>query len=326
MEYTRFGNTGVKVSRLCFGTMGVGDPKWKMGNWVQSEDDSLKLLRKAFDIGVNFFDTADSYSDGKSEEILGKAVNSFAQGRESVVLATKVFYPTGKGVNDSGLSRKHIMHSVEQSLKRLQTDHIDLYQVHRWDYNTDIRETLETLDDLVRSGKVRYIGASSMYAWQFMKALSVSEFHHLAKHVSMQTQYSLLYREDEREMLPCCRDQQIAVIPFCPLGRGLLARPPESSPTLRSTTDPITKNYYHETHDPIIIHRVQEIAQKKNVTMAQVSLKWVLDGPGITSAIIGATKPEQLDDLLNVFKVNITKEERAYLEEPYKPRPLLNVL
>lgn len=276
MEYTNLGDTGLKVSRLCLGTMGMGSTTWQ--KWVVGEDASVAIVKKAIDIGINFFDTADSYSAGKSEEYLGIALKTHAK-RDQVVIATKVYYPTGNGVNDSGLSRKHIMSSIDTSLKNLGTDYVDLYQIHRWDYNTPIMETLTTLDDLVRSGKVRYIGASSMYAWQFSKALHLAGMNHLHKFVTMQNHYSLLYREEEREMIPLCRDQGVGIIPFCPLGRGMLCRPPGTT-TERASLDPITNKYYGQDFETEIINRVHELAEKKGVSMAQISLKWPFKSKG----------------------------------------------
>jgi len=325
MEYTSLGHTGLKVSRLCFGTMGMGSKEWMQ--WILTEEEGSLLIKKALDLGINFFDTADSYSNGQSEQILGNAIHTYAR-REEVVISTKVFFPMGnKGVNEGGLSRKHILSSIETSLKNLGTHYIDLYQIHRWDYETPIKETLDTLNDLVRSGKVRYIGASSMYAWQFAKALHTSEFHHLSSFISMQNQYSLLYREEEREMIPLCKDAGVGLIPFCPLARGRLARPLSTPASSRVTSDPITPKYFGYDFEGEIISRVYELSQKKNASMAQIALRWLLDKKGVVSPIVGATQATQLEDLARTFQVTpLTEEEHQYLEEPYRPRPLLNAL
>jgi len=322
MEYVRFGNTGMKVSRICLGCMSYGGPneRWK---WALDEETSRPFIKRALELGINFFDTANVYSLGRSEEILGKALHDFAS-RDQVVIATKVFSEMGPGPNDRGLSRKHILSSIDASLTRLGTDYVDLYQTHRWDYDTPIEETLDALNDVVRAGKARYIGASSMYAWQFAKALYLSELHGWARFVSMQPHYNLLYREEEREMLPLCQDQKIAVIPWSPLARGLLTRRPskDRDETLRAQTDPFAKYLYKES-DFDVAQRVSDLADGRGIPMAQVALAWMLSKPVITSPIIGATKPDHLEDAVSALPVQLSPEEIKHLEEAYQPHPVL---
>ena len=323
MEYTKFGNTGMMVSRLCLGTMTYGKPtdRWK---WALDEEHSRPFIKKALELGINFFDTADVYADGASEEVVGRALKDFAK-RDDVVLATKVFNPMGPGPNDKGLSRKHIMSAIDASLKRLGTDYVDLYQTHRWDYNTPIEETMEALHDVVKAGKARYIGASSMYSWQFAKALYTSELNGWVKFVSMQPHYNLVYREEEREMLPLCIDQKIAVIPWSPLARGLLTgkRSKERNETLRAQTDAFATQIYTAENDFNTVNRLAEIAQVKGVPDAQVALAWMLSKPVITAPIIGASKPGHLEDAVAALEVKLTSEEIAKLEELYQPHPVL---
>src|ERR1700754_973661 len=296
MEYIRFGNTGMTVSRLCLGTMTYGKPteRWP---WALNEEQSRPFIKKALELGFNFFDTADGYTAGASEEVVGKALNDFAK-RDDVVLATKVFNAMGPGPNDKGLSRKHIMSAIDASLKRLGTDYVDLYQTHRWDYNTPIEETMEALHDVVKAGKARYIGASSMFSWQFAKAQNTADQHGWTRFVSMQPHYNLLYREEEREMLPFCTDQKIAVIPWSPLARGLLTgkRTKERNETERSKTDAFGKTLYGGDTDFDIVNRVTEIAEKRGLPNAQIALAWMLHKPGITAPIIGASKPGHIED------------------------------
>src|SRR6201996_1626369 len=323
MEYVRFGNTGMIVSRICLGTMTYGQPteRWP---WALNEDQSRPFIKKALELGINFFDTADVYAGGTSEEVVGRALRDFAR-RDDVVLATKVFNAMGPGPNDKGLSRKHILSAIDASLQRLGTDYVDLYQIHRWDYNTPIEETMEALHDVVKAGKARYIGASSMYAWQFAKAQHTAERHGWTPFVSMQPHYNLLYREEEREMIPFCIDQKLAVIPWSPLARGLLTgkRTKERTETLRARTDAFGKSLYDRDDDFEIIKRVDELAEKKGPPAAQIALAWMLSKPAITAPIIGASKPGHLEDAVAALSVKLTPEDITRLEEPYLPHPVL---
>ena len=323
MEYVRFGNTGMKVSRLCLGTMTYGKPmeRWQ---WALNEEQSRPFIQKALELGINFFDTADIYSLGASEEVVGSALKEFAR-REDVVIATKVFNPMSQDPNDAGLSRKHIMNSIDASLRRLKTHYVDLYQIHRWDYNTPIEETMEALHDIVKAGKARYIGASSMYSWQFAKALYIAELHGWTRFVSMQPHYNLIYREEEREMIPLCQDQKIAVIPWSPLARGLLTgkRTKERNETLRAKTDEFGKSLYKSDSDFDIVNRLTEIASKKELPNAQVALAWLLSKPAITAPIVGASKPGHLEDAVAALSVKLTQDEITQLEELYQPHPVL---
>lgn len=323
MEYIRFGNTGMKVSRLCLGTMtyGIQTERWQ---WTLNEEQSRPFIQKALELGINFFDTADMYSNGVSEEIVGAALKDFAK-RDEVVIATKVFHPMSKAPNDRGLSRKHIMNSIDASLKRLKTDYLDLYQIHRWDYDTPIEETMEALHDIVKAGKVRYIGASSMFSWQFAKALYTADLHGWTRFVSMQNHYNLVYREEEREMIPLCQDQKIAVIPWSPLARGLLTgkRSKERNETLRARTDEFAKMLYKADSDFDIVNRLTEIATQKGLPNAQIALAWMLSKPFITAPIIGASKPGHLEDSVAALTIRLTKDEISQLEELYQPHPVL---
>jgi aryl-alcohol dehydrogenase-like predicted oxidoreductase len=322
MEYIRFGNTGMKVSRLCLGTMtyGKSTERWQ---WALNEEQSRPFIKKALELGINFFDTADIYSFGASEEVVGNALKDFAR-RDDVVIATKVFNPMSQDPNDAGLSRKHIMSSIDSSLKRLKTDYVDLYQIHRWDYYTPIEETMEALHDIVKAGKARYIGASSMYSWQFTKALYTSDLNGWSRFVSMQPHYNLIYREEEREMIPLCLDQKIAVIPWSPLARGLLTgkRSRERNETLRAQTDDFGKSLYSTDSDFDIIDRLSEIATKKGLPNTRVALAWMLSKPAITAPIIGASKPGHLEDAVASLTVKLTQNEIAQLEELYQPHPV----
>jgi aryl-alcohol dehydrogenase-like predicted oxidoreductase len=323
MDYVRFGNTGMTVSRLCLGTMTYGKPteRWP---WALDEQQSRPFIQKALELGINFFDTADVYSAGASEEVVGKALRDFAK-RDEVVLATKVFNPMGPGQNDKGLSRKHIMSAIDASLKRLGTDYVDLYQIHRWDYNTPIEETMEALHDVVKAGKARYIGASSMYSWQFAKALYVADLHGWTRFVSMQPHYNLIYREEEREMIPLCQDQKIAVIPWSPLARGLLTgkRSKDRNETERSKTDAFGKSLYSQDKDFDIVNRLSDLADQKGLPNAQVALAWMLSKSAITAPIIGASKPGHLEDAVAALSVQLSDEETRQLEELYQPHPVL---
>jgi aryl-alcohol dehydrogenase-like predicted oxidoreductase len=318
MDYIRFGNTGMRVSRLCLGTMTYGKPndRWK---WALDEEESRPFIKKALELGINFFDTADVYSFGTSEEIVGSALRDFAK-RDEVVIATKVFNQMSNDPNDRGLSRKHIMNSIDRSLKRLKTDYVDLYQIHRWDYHTSVEETMEALNDVVKAGKALYIGGSSMYSWQFAKALFTSDLHGWTRFVSMQPHYNLIYREEEREMLPFCQDQKIAVIPWSPLARGLLTgnRSKERKETLRSRTDEFGKTLYKDS-DFEIIERLTKVASDRGIPNAQVALAWLLSKPAVTSPIIGASKPGHLEDAVAALEIKLTSDEIKSLEELYQP-------
>lgn len=324
MEYVNLGRTGLKVSRICLGTMTYGTPAWR--EWVLPEEESRPFIQRALELGINFFDTADMYSNGLSEEILGRALRDFAARREEVVIATKVFFPTGPGPNDRGLSRKHILAAIDASLRRLGTDYVDLYQIHRWDPETPIEETLEALHDIVKAGKALYIGASSMYAWQFARALYVADLHGWTRFVSMQNHYNLIYREEEREMIPLCRAEGIAIIPWSPLARGFLAgnrTPDRSGETTRARTDTFAHTMYYQENDFAIADRVVELAKRRGVAPAQIALAWLLHQPGITAPIIGASKMAHLEQAVAALDIQLSAEERTYLEELYRPHPVL---
>lgn len=323
MDYTNLGRTGLQVSRICLGMMSYGDPKWR--EWVLSEDAGRPFVQRALEMGINFFDTADIYSKGVSEEVTGRALKDFAK-RDEVVIATKVYSRMSSDPNDVGLSRKHILASIDRSLKRLGTDYVDLYQTHRWDYNTPIEETMEVLHEVVKSGKTRYIGASSMYAWQFAKAQAVAEKNGWTKFVSMQNHYNLVYREEEREMIPLCRDQGVGLIPWSPLARGFLAgnrTRDKGGETTRATTDPFALEMYYQDADFNVVDRVVELAARMGHKPAQVALAWILNKPGVDAPIIGATKMYQLEDAFAATEIKLSQEEINYLEEPYVPHPIL---
>lgn len=322
MDYVKLGNTGLDVSRLCLGCMSFGVPERGTHQWVLNEELSRPIIKKALDYGINFFDTANAYSDGTSEEIVGRALKDFAN-RDEIVIATKVYMRMHKGPNGAGLSRKAIMAEIDNSLKRLGTDYVDLYQIHRWDYKTPIEETMEALHDVVKAGKARYIGASSMYAWQFMKAQNIAERNGWTKFVSMQNHLNLLYREEEREMLPLCREEKIGVIPWSPLARGKLTRDWVET-TSRSETDEFGKTLYTYAveADRKIVERVAELAAKREVPRAQIALAWVLQKAPVTAPIIGVTKMPHLEDAVAAISIKLTPEEVAYLEEPYVPHPV----
>jgi aryl-alcohol dehydrogenase-like predicted oxidoreductase len=319
MDYKRLGKTGLQVSPLALGCMTYGVPDRGPHPWTLDEEASRVILRRAVDLGINFFDTANMYSDGTSEEIVGRALRDFTR-RDEVVIATKVFYPMGKGPNRGGLSRKAIMTEVDASLRRLGTDYIDLYQIHRWDYATPIEETLEALHDVVKAGKVRYLGASSMHAWQFAKALYTADRHGWTRFVSMQNHLNLMYREEEREMLPLCADEGIAVIPWSPLARGRLTRDWDAT-TERSDTDAVMRGLYAATLDADrrVAEAVRAIAERRGVPRAQVALAWVLQKPGVTAPIVGASKLAQLEDAVAALALQLTPDEVAELEAPYVP-------
>jgi aryl-alcohol dehydrogenase-like predicted oxidoreductase len=324
MDYVNLGKTGLKVSRICLGCMSYGVPERGAHLWSIDEEQSRPFIARALELGINFFDTANVYSDGTSEEFLGRAIRDMAK-REEVVIATKVHGRMRPDVNGAGLSRKAIMAEIDASLKRLGMDYVDLYQTHRWDNTTPIEETLEALHDVVKAGKARYIGASSMYSWQFCKALYLADRHGWTRFVSMQNHYNLIYREEEREMMGLCASEGIGVIPWSPLARGRVARPWEDEPTTRrAETDEFGKTLYIRTAeaDRKVVERIEEIAAAHGVPMAQIALAWMLSKPVITSPIVGATKPNHLEDAVNALNVKLSPEEITKLEEPYIPHPV----
>jgi 1-deoxyxylulose-5-phosphate synthase len=316
MRYEKLGKTGLEVSVITLGCMSFGESDGRGRPWTLDEAACRDIVRQALDAGINFFDTANAYSDGRSEEITGQALKDFIP-RDEVVLATKVFMPMRPGPNGAGLSRKAIFAELDASLRRLQTDYVDLYQIHRWDYGTPIEETLEALHDAVKSGKVRYIGASSMHSWQFTKALYLADLHGWTRFVSMQNHYNLIYREEEREMLPLCADQGIGVIPWSPLARGKLTRPWDEA-TTRKETDDFGRILYRD-EDRAIAERVLEVAAKRDLSPAQVALAWLLRNPSVTAPIVGVTKPSHLSDAIAAVDVDLDADEVSYLEEPYVP-------
>jgi len=318
MDYVRLGATGLKVSRICLGMMSYGSTQWR--EWVLDYDGAEPIVRRAVELGVTFFDTADVYSTGASEEVTGKLLDTLFARREDYVLATKVFNAMGDGPNDRGLSRKHIMASIDDSLRRLGTDHVDLYQIHRWDYDTPIEETMEALHDVVRAGKARYIGASSMWAWQFAKAQHVAASNGWTRFVSMQNHYNLMYREEEREMLPLCLDQGVGVIPWSPLARGLLARAGKGG-TTRAGSDTFLKQLYQES-DVAVAEAVAGVAERRGVPSAQVALAWLLRQPAVTAPIVGATKLAHVEDAVAAAELELTGEEAAAVEAPYAPHEI----
>jgi aryl-alcohol dehydrogenase-like predicted oxidoreductase len=325
MKYLNLGRTGLKVSRICLGMMTYGTPKWRP--WVLDEDTSRPFIRRALELGINFFDTADMYSAGVSEEVTGRALEAFGS-RDAVVIATKAYYPMSDDPNDRGLSRKHLMSAVDNSLRRLGTDYIDLYQIHRWDSSTPIEETLTALHDIVRSGKARYIGASSMMSWQFAKALHLADQRGLTRFVSMQNHYNLVYREEEREMLPLCLEEGIGVIPWSPLARGFLAgnrRTPTDADTPRGRTDTFGHGLYYAPEDFTVADRCAQVASEKGVTPAQVALAWILHQPAVTAPIIGASKLEQLEQAIGALDIALSQEDVRRLEEPYVPHRVLGL-
>ena len=323
MKYVNLGGTGLRVSRVCLGMMSYGNDSERA--WVIDEDAAEPLVKTAVEGGITFFDTADTYSSGASEVATGRLLPKFLS-RDEFVLATKVFMPMGPGQNDRGLSRKHIMSGIDASLRRLGTDYVDLYQIHRWDYRTPIEETMSALNDVVQAGKARYIGASSMFAWQFAKAQYTADAHGWTRFVSMQNHYNLVYREEEREMIPQCVDQGVGVIPWSPLARGLLAgtrtRDGERH-TVRSGSDPFGDSLYQAPSDFDVVERCVEVASERGVPSAQVALSWLLHRPGVTAPIVGATKPGHLEDALAAEELELTEDEMRRLEEPYQPHPVL---
>jgi aryl-alcohol dehydrogenase-like predicted oxidoreductase len=324
MDYANLGSSGLKVSRICLGTMTYGTSQWR--EWVLNEPESRPFIQRALELGINFFDTADVYSLGASEEVLGRALRDFAPEREKVVIATKVFNRMGDDPNQRGLSRKHIRHSIDASLRRLGTDYVDLYQIHRFDRFTPIEETLQALDDVVRAGKALYVGASSMDAWQFAKMLYTADRLGLSRFVTMQNHYNLVYREEEREMLPLCRAEGIGIIPWSPLARGFLAgnrKRGSKDATKREQYDEFGHGLYYAESDYDIADRVAQVAREKGVLPIQVALAWVASQPGVTAPIVGASRLEQLDQLIDGMSVQLTAADRAFLEEKYVPHPVL---
>ena len=324
MDYVNLGSTGLKVSRLCLGMMTYGSKKWR--EWVLEEEEARPFIKRALDAGINFFDTADVYSEGVSEEITGRAMKHFGVRRDSVVIATKVHGVMGSDPNQRGLSRKHIMHAIDDSLKRLDMEYVDLYQIHRFDGTTPIEETLDALTDVVKAGKALYIGASSMWAWQFAQMLALSDELGLSRFVTMQNHYNLVYREEEREMIPLCRKEGIGLIPWSPLARGFLAgnrRRQDRGETSRARTDAFAHQMYYRDDDFKVVERVTEIAEKRGVTNMQVALAWVLAQPGITAPIIGSSKMEHLEDNLKALELKLDAAELKALAEPYQPHPVL---
>jgi 1-deoxyxylulose-5-phosphate synthase len=324
MEYINLGNSGLKVSRICLGMMTYGTSKWR--DWVLDEEDSRPFVQRALEAGVNFFDTANMYSKGVSEEVTGRALRDFVK-RDEVVVATKVYHPMGDKPNQGGLSRKHIMNEIDNSLRRLGMDYVDLYQIHRFDYQTPIEETLEALHDVVKAGKAHYIGASSMYAWQFAKMQYTAEKHGWTKFISMQNHYNLVYREEEREMNPLCIDMGVGIIPWSPLARGFLAgnrtREKQSDETARAKTDGFAHELYYTDADFDIVDNLKTLALEHNIKPAQLALSWILNRPGVTSPIIGASKMYQLEEALEVADLKLAPEVMQKLEAPYQPKHVL---
>jgi aryl-alcohol dehydrogenase (NADP+) len=323
MQYVSLGTAGVKVSRICLGAMTYGSSKWR--EWVLEEAESRPFIQRALEAGINFFDTADMYSVGASEEVLGRALKDFAR-RDRVVIATKVFNAMSDDPNDRGLSRKHIHHSIDDSLRRLGTDYVDLYQIHRFDYETPVEETMSALNDVVRAGKTLYIGASSMFAWQFAGMQQVAKENGFERFVSMQNHYNLIYREEEREMMPLCRAQGVGVIPWSPLARGFLAgnrSKQDFGETLRAKTDEYAQKMYYDDSDFAVVDCVTEIARKRGVSNAQVALAWVLQQPGITAPIVGASKMKHLEDAIAALDLKLDESELKALAEPYRPHRVL---
>lgn len=325
MEYVNLGSTGTKVSRICLGTMTYGSKKWR--EWILEENESMPFFKRAIEAGINFFDTADVYSLGASEEVTGKALKEFGPSRDKLVLATKVFNPMSDDPNDQGLSRKHIMQAIDNSLRRLGTDYVDLYQIHRFDPHTPIEETLEALNDVVRAGKALYIGASSMFAWQFLKMLQFSRQNGLARFVTMQNHYNLVYREEEREMIPLCLDEKVGLIPWSPLARGFLAgnrkRGEGRGDTTRAKTDDYAQGLYYKDSDYTVVDRLTEVAKQRGVSNSQIALAWILSKPGVASPIIGASKMTHLDEAIKALEIKLTPEEIKSLEQPYEAHPIL---
>ena len=323
MEYVNLGHTGLKVSQICLGMMSYGTPEWR--DYILSEEESRPFIKRALDLGINFFDTADMYSLGVSEEVTGRALSDFAR-RDDVVLATKTYWPMSDDVNDRGLSRKHIMQAIDNSLRRLGTDYVDLFYIHRWDYETPIEETMEALHDVVRAGKALYLGASSMFAWQFAKAQFTAELHGWTPFVAMQNHMNLVYREEEREMMPLCIDLGVGVVPWSPLARGFLAgnrTREKDGPTTRAKIDALAREYYYRPGDFDVLERTIQVAEEHGVKPAQIALAWLLHKPGVTAPIVGASKMSHLDEAVAATEIELSEEEMVFLEEPYQPHPIL---
>ncbi|MBV8100081.1 MAG: aldo/keto reductase [Verrucomicrobia bacterium] len=326
MDFLPLGNSGLEVSRLCLGCMSYGSSKAR--EWILNEEAALPFYQQAIEAGINFFDTADLYSQGMSEEVTGRALKKLGVRREQVVIATKVFYPTGTSPNERGTSKKHVRHAIDASLRRLGLDYVDLYQIHRYDRSTPMEETLEALTDLIKQGKVLYLGASSMAAWEFAKFVSVAKANGFPRFISMQNHYNLVYREEEHEMIPLCREENVGIIPWSPLARGFLAgnRPRSAeSETVRGKTDASAQRLYHQESDYQVIDRVIDMAKKRGLSNAQIALAWMLHKPGITSPIIGATKPHHLEEAVKALEVQLTQDDIEYLEEPYQPHQVLGI-
>jgi aryl-alcohol dehydrogenase-like predicted oxidoreductase len=324
MQYVNLGKTGMKVSRLCLGMMSYGSKQWRP--WILEEEEARPFIKRALDAGINFFDTADVYSTGESERVTGKLLKESGLRRENLIVATKVNGQMSDDINDKGLSRKHILDSIDKSLQRLQMDYVDLYQIHRWDYETPVEETLEALNDVVRAGKARYIGASSMFAWQFLKALNISEKHGWTKFVSMQNHYNLVYREEEREMIPLCIDQGIGLIPWSPLARGFFAgnrKRGGGGETVRANSDAFGTGLYFRDEDFVVAEHVTEIAKARGVSGSQMALAWILSKPYVAAPIVGATKIDHLDQAIAALDIKLSEAEIQQLEEAYKPHPVL---
>jgi len=324
MDYVRLGKTGLKVSRLALGCMTYGSSNWRP--WILDEPAARPFYKRALELGINFFDTADMYSQGESERVLGRSMKEFGPSRDRLVIATKVFFPLGDDPNHKGLSRKHIMQAIDDSLQRLGMDYVDLYQIHRYDYETPIEETLEALHDVVKSGKARYIGASSMFAWQFAQMQYTADRLGLTRFVSMQNHFNIVYREEEREMIPFCIDQGIGLIPWSPLARGFVMgnrHKEDRGDTTRAKTDEYAQKLYYQDSDFTIVDHITEIAKQRGVSNAQIALAWVLAQPGITAPIIGASKMEQLEDLVKALDVKLAPEEIKALSDPYQPHAIL---
>jgi len=324
MDYVNLGSTGLKVSRICFGTMTYGSKKWR--EWVLEEKESRPFFRHALELGINFFDTADMYSVGASEEVVGRALKEFGPPRDRLVIGTKVYNPMGDDPNQRGLSRKHIHHAIDDSLRRLGMDYVDLYIIHRFDYGTPVEETMQALHDVVKAGKALYLGASSMHAWQFAKMQHTADRLGLTRFVSMQNHYNLIYREEEREMIPLCRAEGVGITPWSPLARGFVAgnrRPEDFGDTVRAKTDEYSKKLYYHPSDFAVVERLTEIAKKRGLPNAQVALAWLLHKPGVTAPIIGASKLSHLDDAVAALSVKLNEAEIKALEEPYQPHPVL---
>ena len=323
MEYLNLGKSGLKVSRICLGMMSYGTPEWR--DYILTEEESRPIIKRALELGVNFFDTADMYSLGVSEEVTGRALSDYAR-RDDVVLATKTYWPMSDDVNDRGLSRKHIMQAIDHSLRRLGTDYVDLFYIHRWDYETPIEETMEALHDVVRAGKALYIGASSMFAWQFAKAQYTADLNGWTRFVAMQNHMNLIYREEEREMVPLCIDQGVGIAPWSPLARGFLAgnrtREKEGT-TTRAKTDTLAQEYYFQSGDFNVLDRAIQVAENHGVKPAQIALAWLLNKPGITAPIVGASKMSHLEEAVAAVEIELSDEEMAFLEEPYQAHPIL---